>query len=303
MRVILIAVLLFLGVTSPAKAELRLEQWKTYGAMAEQGGLCGAFARIMELQQGIDPRSAKLWLERRNYSGAVIREASILEGVPAATSNDIDALINTYIIWLISSLSIDSDVTVLDPLAHDRVSKIVAGSCTALFARADERIFERAPDLATCKAPPLAADGGCSQEQRVALETQVNQLLKANETLRKELARQRAQPSSADASLSSMPAKPLKHEPAPPLPHPKPATIVQLGAFETIEQAASGIVRLRNEFPTILADIHIAIVQGEVAGSVVVTRLVTQRIDNDRGKEICSALWQAGHACLLRANP
>ena len=48
-----------------AHAELRLETWQSYGAMAEQGGVCAAFARLMELQAMFDVKRGELWLERR----------------------------------------------------------------------------------------------------------------------------------------------------------------------------------------------------------------------------------------------
>ena len=67
-----------------AYAELRLETLQSYGAMAKQGGVCAAFARLMELQSIIDVKQGNLWLERRKFPGTLIRQASILEGLPPA---------------------------------------------------------------------------------------------------------------------------------------------------------------------------------------------------------------------------
>ena len=101
-----------------AYAELRLETWQSYGAMAEQGDVCAAFARLMELQSIIDVKQGNLWLERRKFAGTLIRQASILEGFPPAEQDEIDNLINSYIGWLISNLNSEDATQSFDNVAH-----------------------------------------------------------------------------------------------------------------------------------------------------------------------------------------
>ena len=44
-----------------AQATIQLETWQSYGDMAEQGAICAAFSRLMELQSLVNPRIGKLW--------------------------------------------------------------------------------------------------------------------------------------------------------------------------------------------------------------------------------------------------
>ena len=44
-----------------AQATIQLETWQSYGGMAEQGAICAAFSRLMELQSLVNPRIGKLW--------------------------------------------------------------------------------------------------------------------------------------------------------------------------------------------------------------------------------------------------
>ena len=133
-----------------AQAELRLETWQSYGAMAEQGGVCAAFARLMELQSMIDVKRGKLWHERRKFAGTLIRQASILEEVPPAGQDDIDKLINSYASWLISNLSAQDSKQSLDNEAHTAATRMINDVCSSLYARADAAIMQNHPQLATC---------------------------------------------------------------------------------------------------------------------------------------------------------
>ena len=67
-RFILICHVIILAIMPfrTAHAELRLETWQSYGAMAEQGGVCAAFARLMELQAMFTRNLASCGLSGKN---------------------------------------------------------------------------------------------------------------------------------------------------------------------------------------------------------------------------------------------
>ncbi|MEC8262279.1 MAG: hypothetical protein VX017_03130 [Pseudomonadota bacterium] len=90
------AVLLAQAQARPAQAEIDLGTWDNYATMAEQGAVCGAFADIMAMQVLVDEKLGRLWSERRNYSGSVIRRAAALEGRGDLEDNAIDELLNRY---------------------------------------------------------------------------------------------------------------------------------------------------------------------------------------------------------------
>ena len=147
-----------------AYAELRLETWQSYGAMAEQGGVCAAFARLMELQSIIDVKQGNLWLERRKFAGTFIRQASILEGLPPAGQDEIDNLINGYTGWLISNLNSQDTTQSFDNVAHSAATKMIDDVCSSLYARADMAIMEAHPELATCPAIKTPEPQTCAPE-------------------------------------------------------------------------------------------------------------------------------------------
>ena len=178
-RLILICHVVFLVIMPlrMAYAELRLETWKSYGAMAEQGGVCAAFARLMELQSIIDVKQGNLWLERRKFAGTLIRQASILEGLPPAEQDDIDILINSYTGWLISNLNSEDATQSFDNVAHSAATKMIDDVCSSLYARADMAIMEAHPELAACPAIKAPEPQICAAET-MTQHTQV----KANAT-------------------------------------------------------------------------------------------------------------------------
>ena len=106
------------GWVPAAQAELRLDDWTRYGTLAGQGGICAGFARVMEMQSLIDSEAGRLWLERRRYAGAIVREATLMEGLPAATDSEINTLVENYTMWLVTSLVTDGRDTGLDGTAH-----------------------------------------------------------------------------------------------------------------------------------------------------------------------------------------
>ena len=190
LRRMMIVLSLSAAVASPAKAELRLDQWTTYGAMAEQGGVCAAFARIMELQGILDKKTGQLWLERRKFSGAVVRQASVLEGLQPATSEDINELVDRYSLWLLTNLSSDQNAQAIDAAAHNNASQMVAEVCTGLYDRADKAIFERNPGLKICDTPAATQDELSCEIPSKSNENdkrKITELLRNNMSLSKEV--------------------------------------------------------------------------------------------------------------------
>ena len=91
------------GSLHAAQAGLRLNEWTRYGSLAEQGGVCTGFAKIMEMQNVIEGDGGRLWLERRKYACAIVREASLMEGLPVATDSEVNRLVEDYAMWLMTS--------------------------------------------------------------------------------------------------------------------------------------------------------------------------------------------------------
>jgi len=133
-----------------ALGEIDLGRWNTYASMAEQGAVCGAFADIMAMQELVDVRLGRLWAERRNYSGSVIRRAAELEERQDVDDDAIDGLLARYSMWLLNNLTSDQDAEILDTEARDAARAMVADVCTTLYRQADRAIVAKHPTLAAC---------------------------------------------------------------------------------------------------------------------------------------------------------
>ena len=199
-----------------AHAELRLESWQSYGAMAEQGGVCAAFARLMELQSMVDVKRGELWRERRKFAGTLIRQASILEGLPPAGQDDIDALINSYASWLISNLNSQGSTQTLDNDAHTAATKMINDVCSSLYARADNAIMQIYPELASCPVvktpePQICVPAPLKEPTKVNAPdtTPISQELKR---ARDEMAMLTSQNKSLRAKLRKLRASKLERE-------------------------------------------------------------------------------------------
>ena len=131
-----------------AKATIQLETWQSYGGMAEQGAICAAFSRLMELQSLVDPRIGKLWQERHRYAGSVISKAATLEGVEELTSADINGLVDRYAAWLMTNLTEAGYATMINGDAHAAATKMIGDVCTRIYQRADQSIIKTHPELA-----------------------------------------------------------------------------------------------------------------------------------------------------------
>ena len=152
----------------PAHAEIDLGTWETYATMAEQGAVCGAFADIMAMQVLVDEKLGRLWTERRNYSGSVIRRAASLEGRSDLEDGDIDELLNRYSMWLLNNLANPANAEILSSDARDAAQDMVGDVCATLYAQADKAIVKKHPALASCAAgsnPSASPDLAASPQQ------------------------------------------------------------------------------------------------------------------------------------------
>ncbi|MGB2302520.1 MAG: hypothetical protein ACPH9D_08225, partial [Candidatus Puniceispirillaceae bacterium] len=86
----LIASIIWIANSGYLRAELRLESWKNYAYLAEQGAICASFSSLMEAQSVLNPDIGKLWKERRKYAGAVIRKAAEFELQRTPDSDEIN---------------------------------------------------------------------------------------------------------------------------------------------------------------------------------------------------------------------
>ena len=177
------AVLLAQAQARPAQAEIDLGTWDNYATMAEQGAVCGAFADIMAMQVLVDEKLGRLWSERRNYSGSVIRRAAALEGRGDLEDNAIDELLNRYSMWLLNNLANPANAEILSVDARDAAQDMVGDVCATLYAQADKAIVKKHPALASC-----AAESGSEASPDLAASPQrcnANEALLAAATVKK----------------------------------------------------------------------------------------------------------------------
>ena len=152
----------------PAKAEIDLGSWNTYATMAEQGAVCGAFADVMAMQSLVDEKLGRLWAERRNYSGSIIRRAASLEGISDISDEEIDILLNRYSMWLLNNLASPANAEILSADARDAARDMVADVCATLYTQADKAIVQKHPALASCSAGTsgdLSIEAGAAPQQ------------------------------------------------------------------------------------------------------------------------------------------
>ena len=206
------------GSLHAAQAELRLDEWTRYGSLAEQGGICAGFAKIMEMQNVIDGDAGRLWLERRQYAGDIVRAARLMEGLPAATDSEINTLVEDYAMWLVTNLVTDGGGTGLDESAHERTGKMVADLCGTLFTQADAAINQNLPELMACPQSVTAAtpnesctagkEAATALRERIAALDQKTATLKAeNATLKAEMDRLKAEATTLKAETGRLKAE------------------------------------------------------------------------------------------------
>ena len=150
----------FCGSLMPitAQATIQLETWQSYDGMVEQGAICAAFSRLMELQSLVDPQIGKLWQERHCYAGSVISKAASLENFEDLTAAGINGLVNRYAAWLMTNLTEAGYATMINGDAHAAATKMIGDVCMKIFQRTDQSIIKTHPEHADC-----AVAGNCSE--------------------------------------------------------------------------------------------------------------------------------------------
>jgi len=127
-----------------------LDSWQSHGGMAEQGAICAAFSRLMQLQTLVDPRLRKLWQERQRHARSLISTAADLEGIGELTSLEINHLVERYAAWLMINLTETEHISLTDGNAHEAATKMIGDVCTQIYQRADQSIIKAHPELASC---------------------------------------------------------------------------------------------------------------------------------------------------------
>ena len=175
----LIASIIWIANSGYLRAELRLESWKNYAYLAEQGAICASFSSLMEAQSVLNPDIGKLWKERRKYAGAVIRKAAEFELQRTPDSDEINNLVSKYSDWVIESLmSKDApDFTGVDNesqqglIGQQKMQKLIDSYCRTMFAQGDKQILASNPDLGyllgiKTQAPAATAANTASANKR-----------------------------------------------------------------------------------------------------------------------------------------
>lgn len=175
----LIASIIWIANSGYLRAELRLESWKNYAYLAEQGAICASFSSLMEAQSVLNPDIGKLWKERRKYAGAVIRKAAEFELQHTPDSDEINNLVSKYSDWVIESLmSKDApDFTGVDNesqqglIGQQKMQKLIDSYCRTMFAQGDKQILASNPDLGyllgiKTQAPAATAANTASANKR-----------------------------------------------------------------------------------------------------------------------------------------
>jgi hypothetical protein len=175
-----------------AKATIQLETWQSYRGMAEQGAICAAFSRLMELQSLVDPRIGKLWQERHRYAGSVISKAATLEGVEELTSADINGLVDRYAAELMTNLTEAGYATMINGDAHAAATKMIGDVCTKIYQRADQSIIKNQPDLADCAVAGNCSDAASTVESPLSQSAQnhpadLKRLMRQNPALQQKI--------------------------------------------------------------------------------------------------------------------
>ena len=118
--------------------------------MAEQGAICAAFSRLMQLQTQVHPRLGKLWQERQRHARSVISTTADLEGVDELTSLEINHLIDRYADWLMINLNKTEHISMTDGNTYEAATKMIGDVCTQIYHRADQSIIKAHLELASC---------------------------------------------------------------------------------------------------------------------------------------------------------
>ena len=310
----LLLTVLFIASHSPASAAIKLETWKTYGNLAEQGAVCASFAALMESQSILNPDLGMLWSERRKYSGSIILKASEMETGTAANSADIDVFVSDYREWVLSSLlapiaPIDLAQQGGDPLktGRDRITTLVRTYCLAIYAKGDAVILTRFPQLAYL----MNKSAMTAQNQPEMAKTSVKT---SNKTSGDKTSGKSAETAAAKV-ISSMLASMRAPEPVLPMPKQRPAKpvaltslsaqvkggyLAQLASFSSQKRAESSRDLLIQKFPNAFTSKTLHVEEHVIASGSRFFRVQTAAITKDKAREYCDMLWLQKISCLVR---
>ena len=312
----LLLTVLFIASHSPASAAIKLETWKTYGNLAEQGAVCASFAALMESQSILNPDLGMLWSERRKYSGSIILKASEMETGTAANSADIDVFVSDYREWVLSSLlapiaPIDLAQQGGDPLktGRDRITTLVRTYCLAIYAKGDAVILTRFPQLAYL----MNKSATTAQNQTEMPKTPVKT---SNKTSGDKISGKSAETAAAKV-ISSMLASMRAPEPVLPksMPKQRPAKpvaltslsaqvkggyLAQLASFSSQKRAESSRDLLIQKFPNAFTSKTLHVEEHVIASGTRFFRVQTAATTKDKAREYCDMLWLQKISCLVR---
>ena len=321
---------------SPASAAIKLETWKTYGNLAEQGAVCASFAALMESQSILNPDLGMLWSERRKYSSSIILKASEMETGTAANSADIDVFVSDYREWVLSSLlapiaPIDLAQQGGDPLktGRDRITTLVRTYCLAIYAKGDAVILTRFPQLAylmnksamTAQNQPempktsVKTSNKTSGNKTPGNKTSGNKI-SGNKTSGDKISGKSAETAAAKV-ISSMLASMRAPEPvlSKSMPKQRPAKpvaltslsaqvkggyLAQLASFSSQKRAESSRDLLIQKFPNAFTSKTLHVEEHVIASGSRFFRVQTAAITKDKAREYCDMLWLQKISCLVR---
>ena len=322
----LLLTVLFITSHSPATAAIKLETWKTYGNLAEQGAVCASFAALMESQSILNPDLGMLWSERRKYSGSIIIKASEMEIGTAANSADIDVFVSDYREWVLSSLlapiaPIDLAQQGGDPLktGRDRITTLVGTYCLAIYAKGDAVILTRFPQLAyLMKKSAMTAQ---NQPEMPKTSVKTSNKTSGNKTSGNKTSGDKISGKSAETAaakvISSMLASMRAPEPVLPksMPKQRPAKpvaltslsaqvkggyLAQLASFSSQKRAESSRDLLIQKFPNAFTSKTLHVEEHVIASGSRFFRVQTAAITKDKAREYCDMLWLQKISCLVR---
>ena len=115
----------FALVTQTERSSVRLDSWQSYDGMAEQGAICAAFSRLIQLQTLVDLRLVELWQECQGQAGSVISTAADLESIGELTSLEIKHLVDRCAAWLMINLTETEHISMTDGNGYEAATKMI----------------------------------------------------------------------------------------------------------------------------------------------------------------------------------
>jgi hypothetical protein len=300
----LLVVALFMCAPNPALATLKIETWKTYGNLAEQGAICASFASLMESQSILNADLGALWSERQKYSGTIIRKASEMETGTAVNPAEIDVFIAEYREWVLNSLlapiaPIDLAQRGGKPLktGRDRITKLIQTYCLGIYSRGDSVILKRFPHLAyltnssenLASQKPRTPDKTTGKTAKTAATKVISSMLNS----------MRNNESKAPKSMpKKQPVKPIELTSfsAP----ENPDYVAQLASFSSQKRAETSRNLIIQKFPNAFTSKILQVERHVISSGSHFFRVQTGAITKEKAREYCDILWLQKISCLVR---